>query len=220
MRGRCRSLPFAVTMFLELQAEKERLRKEGKTRARAKHEADQRDRQLSGQVLAQSQQMPSPSPLERSSHDGEDFENFNCRHCRAAGYNRQLLCEWREREPLVIVPKGRDQKGERTPEILPFCAAQGDMADLLPTDEPLAYLRDRVRQWGTLKPVCPVPLAWHPDLELALNLEADLDTWHLPPLPGPSREWPRALLDVLRHVRGISNLLERRAIREMEKEQS
>ena len=81
---------------------------------------------------------------------------------------------------------------------------------MLPDEEPLKYLLERVRANG--KSVCPVPLANVEGLGTVLQMEADLDSWKVPPFPGPSREWPLEFLAVLRHIRGMRGVLQMRNI--------
>jgi hypothetical protein len=68
------------------------------------------------------------------------------------------------------------------------------------------------------KRVCPVPLAYHPDADDALNIEADMTGgeggWTLHPLPGPSCDWPRDFLAILRHIRAIKGMIQARELRE------
>ncbi len=72
----------------------------------------------------------------------------------------------------------------------------------------MRYLLERVRSRG--KSICPIALAWHPGLAFALNIEADLDAWHVAPFAGASQDWPRELLSLLRHIRSLRGLIQMR----------
>jgi hypothetical protein len=74
------------------------------------------------------------------------------------------------------------------------------------------------------RPICPVPLAYHPSMNDALNIEADMTGgeggWSLKPLDGPSAEWPRDFLALLRRIRGVKGMIQAREMREMDGSQT
>ena len=94
------------------------------------------------------------------------------------------------------------------PEVPAIWMNRATLRAVLPREEPLAYLRGKIRCRG--REICPVPVAVHPDLAMALHLEADLDAWHVPPFAGPSSEWPREVVRVLRHIRTVRGMIQQR----------
>jgi hypothetical protein len=89
-----------------------------------------------------------------------------------------------------------------------------ELRRLLPDEEPLEYMGRHFHWQG--RAICPLPLTIHADLEELLSVQADMECWHLPPLDGPTDDWPGCLLDALRHVRGVIGTLQLKRYQERE----
>lgn len=86
---------------------------------------------------------------------------------------------------------------------------------MLPLDDAYLWVADRIRSDG--RQVCPVPLTIHPGVAWALEVECDMDAWHIPPLPGPTDEWPADVVALLRYIRGTKGLLQMKRMKEQNK---
>lgn len=96
---------------------------------------------------------------------------------------------------------------------LPILSLLEPLDDLVRADRPRVASVDG-------KAICPVPLSIHPDADDVLNIEADMTGgeggWTLHPLPGPSCDWPRDFLSILRHARAVKGMIQARDIHEMD----
>lgn len=99
----------------------------------------------------------------------------------------------------------------------PLMLEKAALREMLPEEDGLDWLAKRVRCDG--KRICPTAIAWHPDLPALLHMEADLDTWHVPPFSGPTSEWPAEIVELLRHIRQTRGLLQMRAMSKPEDKQ-
>ena len=138
---------------------------------------------------------------------------YECRICKFYGLDKRRDC-WADdgTRPVTV-----HDPETGVPVAMPLIVDKPTLRAMLPDEEPLRYLRERVRADG--KELCPVTLAHAEGLETVLQMEADLDAWHVAPLSGPSTEWPSELLRVLRHLRGLRGVLQMRNIWDGQKDE-
>lgn len=133
----------------------------------------------------------------------KEFDPYQCKQCRT----------WQDGELLkrrYCWRRGGKRPVQFDPDIPAVRISREVLLRLLPREEPLEYLHSRVRCYG--KEICPVPIAWSPDLAELLSMEADMDAWRLPPLMAASLDWPTLLLGALRHVRGVKGLIQLKSL--------
>lgn len=130
---------------------------------------------------------------------------YDCQTCRENGLHKSRCC-WRDSETRAV---------QFAPDVPPLRLTHEGLRALLPEDRPLRYLMEKTASGGRM--ICPVPLAHHRDLTEALQLEADLDAWHVAPFEGATLDWPAEIADLLRHIRGMKGLIQQRDLERQEK---
>ncbi len=90
------------------------------------------------------------------------------------------------------------------------------MTEIVPDKEPELWLVNK-RAISNGKIICPLSLALRPEVAEIIEWEVDLQTWHVSPFDGPSSQWPPVKARLLRHARGVSNLIQIRQNKEISK---
>ena len=116
-------------------------------------------------------------------------------------------------------------------EYPPLVLTKRELVCLLPIKDPAGYLLDKLdrdTKWNCPTPtvdgkvICPVPLVEDGDAIQAIQIECDMSGgeggWSAKALPGPTRDWPYALLQLLRFIRSCKGQIQAEDIAEMQKE--
>jgi hypothetical protein len=150
---------------------------------------------------------------------GKKVDYWECMVCMAGPHFKGREC-WKDSRRRLV---------QFHPDVPPVLIDKATLRAVLPKEEPLRYLRGKVRSNG--KEICPVPVALHTvtrgthDEDIATDIarlraiEQDLEKWHVAPFAGPSLEWPRDLLQVLRHIRVMNGIIQMRNLSEQEQDQ-
>lgn len=159
---------------------------------------------------SQGEKQKTPNPFPK--------DPYNCTTCKAwAGgmlfKDRHCWKGGNTLEPVSLYNDG-DKPG------VEICIHRDDLWQALPQEDLIDKFqgipRESILPSITVrgKRVCPVPLAWAPGLQEAIQWQTDLDAWRVPPFDGPSSAWPAGATNLLRHIRGVSGLLQMKTTNE------
>jgi hypothetical protein len=149
----------------------------------------------------------------------QGVDTYDCSVCRRHPVKQRRFCwlDHRRRTAWVTIKSGEIETEvsltRKDLMTLPILSQLEPLEDLARAGKPGV-----VSVGG--KPICPAPLSHHPEADDALNIEADMTGgeggWTLHPLPGPSCDWPRDFLAILRHIRAVKGMIQAREMREMD----
>lgn len=130
--------------------------------------------------------------------------------CQERGFDTgRVFCAMREGEPThewVLLLPGRARQ-----DPVRVCAEH--LIVLAPEENPVQWLTDMRTVDG--KRICHSGLLRDdPVVARYLEMEADLDRWHVPPFDGPSGKWPRESLATLRYIRKVRRIVQDRMLQE------
>jgi hypothetical protein len=103
----------------------------------------------------------------------------------------------------------------------PVKLSRDELLMFLPTnpEHQLEWLRTR-RVWPGVKRPCPTGVAWHPQMDQYLTMEADIKEWGLGPFEGAPWGWDWEILQTLRVIRGTRAMIQNKRLQPKKQERT